>query len=164
MKKNKIITISVVVTILVLTILFLLIYDWQVSKKTADAYIMEIEKIVNAKRKNPEIRTVIDIKALTLFNWDRLYIFTPYTSEEEINNRLGFDWIGASGIEYFDTFNLLVFTDGRKVVNSIDQPRNLGDFVANKLKPYYTPQNAKFVLLMDTIAVNKGWLLLVDIE
>jgi hypothetical protein len=38
----------------------------------------------------------IKLKDLTDFKWDRVYIFTPYTRHEKIDEALGFVWQPAS--------------------------------------------------------------------
>src|SRR5205809_6555438 len=38
--------------------------------------------------------TVIEISPLTRFEWDRLFIFGPYSAEKRVNDTLGFEWNG----------------------------------------------------------------------
>lgn len=73
---------------------------------------------------------VISVPLITQFEWDTLFIFSPYTSINQIHTQLGYKWEEAerTGIDWSETFYLLVFTKDGKVVRYYKFPRTLGDF------------------------------------
>jgi len=73
---------------------------------------------------------IVDISAVTDFEWDTMYVFGPYTPVETIDSQLGFDWPGAEKTHIYssDTFYLLVFVKNQKVVKYFKVPRTIGDF------------------------------------
>ncbi len=81
-------------------------------------------------------RIIIDFKHITNFSWDKVYIFTPYTSREQINKKLGFTWSKADLIELSDSFNLIVFVKGKKVVQYVEFSREYGDFIIDNKNEY----------------------------
>jgi hypothetical protein len=72
--------------------------------------------------------SVVNVSEVAAFAWDRLFVFPPYTSSTQIEKELGFRWSESARIESYDTFVLLVFVDGDRVVRFIDQARDRGDF------------------------------------
>lgn len=65
----------------------------------------------------------LDVSSLTDFEWDSLYVFTPYTTREAIDSALGFPWNhdAVARIEMLDSFNLLVFVHDQQVVRFVEQ-------------------------------------------
>jgi hypothetical protein len=95
-------------------------------------------------KRNGKERIEVDFAALTDFSWDKLYIFTPYTSAETISRKLGFKWSGANTIEYSESINLIVFVKGSKVVRYLELSREYGDFTVdgkNEFAPGETVEN-----------------------
>ena len=58
----------------------------------------------------------IDLLQLTEFEWDRAFLFAPYTNQEQINKTLGFYFEDKSQIAIRDDIYLLVFTRGNQVI------------------------------------------------
>jgi len=73
---------------------------------------------------------VVSVSSVTRFQWEKLFIFGPYTSVDQIHAQLGYRWAEAQGthIDSSETFYLLVFTKAGKVVQHYKFPRSLGDF------------------------------------
>src|SRR5262249_3021890 len=71
--------------------------------------------------------TVVDFAEIAPFEWDRVYVFGPYTPEEHIQKCLGFEWesAGRSSINSSKRANLVVFVRGSEVVHSFDQARSV---------------------------------------
>jgi hypothetical protein len=69
------------------------------------------------------------LASVTDFDWDRAYAFPPYTSPDEIQRELGFDWGGAgdSGTRRNDAWYLLVFVNGGQVARAFDHELARGD-------------------------------------
>jgi hypothetical protein len=98
---------------------------------------------------------------LTEFAWQRLYVFTPYTTQEQINRSLGFDWPDPEGIELNDTVALLVFVNDGEVVSYVAQPLDKGDFSGLGDGSPWTPESAVFVVADDREAgLGQRWLVL----
>ncbi|MDB6134726.1 MAG: putative lipoprotein [Verrucomicrobiales bacterium] len=86
----------------------------------------------------------IQLRRLTEIPWERLHIFGPYTSPEQVNAALGFPWRDRhlTKIGMMDDRNLLVFTAGGKVVLSVLHPRHEADFSQEALNRSFTPEDA----------------------
>jgi hypothetical protein len=93
---------------------------------------------------------VVDISAVTTFSWQRLYIFSPYTTLSKITDTVGRSWRKKcyTDIETSEIVNLLVFTDEKTVVHCLDFPTNVGSF--SYPEPAFleglTPQEARFTV------------------
>ncbi len=122
----------------------------------------KLAAVVERKRyTNEQVR--VRLKDLTDFEWDRVYVFTPYTSAEEIRRALGFTQSQRvdTSIEMLDSFNLLVFTNARKVVGYVEQPRHLGDFgdeFGATRKIGFSPSEANFRVELEDY--GQPWLVL----
>ena len=92
----------------------------------------KFELAVAKKRGNKE-PVVVEVAQLTDFDWDRMFVFAPYTDVKTVHKTLGYEWRGAevSQIERMDRFHLLVFTKDSKVVKYFEYPRGGGHFNLN---------------------------------
>jgi hypothetical protein len=128
-----------------LVVLILLTMNKIIQDQRQKLYI-EVSKIVSS-HENHQTAT-IDFSNLTLFSWERLYIFPPYTSSEEIDKVLGTVWLGSrlTSIESNEGITLLIFTQKSKVVQYLEFPRYLGDFAMAGNKTGYDRTESLFVL------------------
>jgi hypothetical protein len=95
---------------------------------------------------NGEIPAV-DFAKITTFSWDRLYIFEPYTSTEELDHIFGNERRSFNtSIESNDGIILLVFTKDGRVVQYLDYGRGLGDYAYANNEAGYLLQEARFVM------------------
>lgn len=105
-----------------------------------------------------DVPTTIDMRRITDFSWQRLYIFAPYSFSEK---ELGFEWAEGKESETAqgDSHCLLIFANGNKVVEYIDFPREYGDFSKAQRKGGYSMKDARF-------SVEKGekWVMLLPKE
>jgi hypothetical protein len=115
----------------------------QVQPNLAAKLTGEIEKVTA----DSNLQSV-DISSLTDFQWDRLYIFAPYSTPEDINKSLGFTWpeAASSDITLHDHINLLVFVRGNEVVEHVEFLRAKGDFSGAASVEAYTPDQASFLV------------------
>lgn len=102
----------------------------------------------------------LNIQYLTKFEWDKLYIFEPYTSKEDINKILGFKWSSndCTEIDSSDKANLLVFVKDGIVTNPLEYPRT-ADFdkfaskfdskLKRRVTTSFTPETAIFSVKPD---------------
>lgn len=84
------------------------------------------------------ITTTRNVKELTHFAWDKLYLFSPYTSHTQINERLGYTWTHNSLRLSYDNSYLLVFILNGKVVQYLD----LSTPIQGDRNTSYTPERA----------------------
>jgi hypothetical protein len=65
----------------------------------------------------------------TVFEWDRVFLFSPYTPRNEVEAALGFGWSGrfTSSIEDSDRVVLIVFVKDGQVVEAFDLRRSVAD-------------------------------------
>ena len=98
------------------------------------------------KNENPII-----LNKITNFKWDKLYIFSPYTSKSDILEALNFQWEGVNkiNIEMTDGMCLLVFVQNRTVVKAFEFNRKYGDFVPLVQANPYSPNDAIFYVYLD---------------
>ena len=54
-------------------------------------FINNLHEQIEKKRGNTE-QIVLDMKLFAKFKWEKLYIFQPYTGDDEIYKSLGFVW------------------------------------------------------------------------
>lgn len=85
-------------------------------------------------------KSEIGIKSLTTFDWDKAYLFTPYSTQEAIEEELGTDFKDPSHISTRDDIYLLVFLDGDEVVQYVEMERQGSDFSIGK-EGHLTPSN-----------------------
>jgi uncharacterized protein YxeA len=70
----------------------------------------------------------ISIKSLTTFDWDKAFHFSPYSTQEGIEEQLGINFKDQSNINTRDDIYLLVFLKGDKVVQYVEIKRQGTDF------------------------------------
>lgn len=78
---------------------------------------------------------VLDMRSVVPLPWDYFIVFGPYTSRDQIDQTLGFQWTGAShsSIDVLDGVALVVFIRGDTVVSAFEHPRDKGDFAAGRV-------------------------------
>lgn len=110
------------------------------EKQLSRSFASAIEQ---ASQKEPAHLIVTNI---TDFAWDKMFIFGPYTPVATIQQALGIPWEGArkSGIEWNDSFCLLVFMHDGKVVQSCSLSRASGDFSGFSSTNALSPSEAVF--------------------
>jgi hypothetical protein len=130
---------------------------------TADRLQGKLAAAIQEKGREGEDARV-DIKSVTDFAWDKMYIFPPYATTESIRRTIGEDnsGVNAVNIEGRDDINLLVFIDKGKVVQYAALPRRLGDFSISNLRKQqgFTPGEAVFQVMKEKDDENKVWLTL----
>jgi hypothetical protein len=89
-----------------------------------------LEPLADAVHGSARTGEAFQLSAATDFDWDRVYVFGPYSSPESINEELGFDWddAGDSAIEDADWVNLIVFVEDGEVVRAFDHDNGDGEF------------------------------------
>lgn len=65
----------------------------------------------------------LDLAAAVPAEWDRVYVFGPYTTDEKISYELGALWPGKPSMESRDDVTLLVFRSGDKLAGIAEVPR-----------------------------------------
>lgn len=125
------------------------------------------EAITTVVKKNTDDKPpIFKMRRVTPFLWDKLYIFSPYTTSEVINKTLKLKWdkIECSSIASNDSINLLVFLKDGKVVNYLEHPRNVdfeplarnSDQNHKNIPESFSPDTAVFAITLenDRISLN----------
>lgn len=101
----------------------------------------KLEKSIQSGEKKENIK--IDLHSLTDFDWDKAYIFYPYTDQETIDKQLGVHFKDPSNMKMRDDIFLLVFIQNNKVVHYAEIKSQYGSISMGK-REYLTPNNATF--------------------
>ncbi|MFA9421929.1 MAG: hypothetical protein ACERLG_00005 [Sedimentibacter sp.] len=122
----------------------------------------KLETIAESKKENDE-KIIIEFKEIVTFDWDRLYILTPYASPEEYAKEQNIEGINLinTDIDINDGNNLLIFVLDKKIVSYVNYPRSKGDFY-NSIKyeqDGLTPDEAIF-----EVTEEKDWLKIININ
>ncbi len=80
----------------------------------------------------------IHLNSYTDFDWDKAFLFTPYSTTESIEEQLGTEFTGKSNIDMRDDIYLLVFLHQGKVSQYAEIKRQDSDFSIGEAK-YLTP-------------------------
>ena len=99
----------------------------------------------------------VRVSQVTQFDWDKLFIYGPYTSVDRIYTQLGYQWPDAerTGIEYSETEFLLVFVKDGKVVAHSKFSRSLGDWEDLERGNEFTKETAVFAVKHGTDTASK---------
>ncbi|APH06457.1 hypothetical protein [Bacillus weihaiensis] len=89
--------------------------------------------------------TEISIKTLTDFDWDKGFLFTPYSTQKGIDEQLGVHFKDPSNIDWRDDIYLLVFMEDDKVVQYVEIDRQGADFKLGE-KEYLTPYDDVIII------------------
>lgn len=82
-----------------------------------------IQTIIKDESKNE-----IDVTAVTDFDWDKAYLFTPYTTREQIEETIDATFWANTTIDTNDSIYLLVYMYKDTVTQFIEIPRLGNDF------------------------------------
>ena len=100
-------------------------------------------------------RTFVNLDEVVQGSWERVCILGPYSDNTAAQNTLGFAWDieSKSSIATNDSLALLLFVKSQKVVESVEHPRNDGDFT-NLSRQCFARDQARFVHKTNP---KKGW-------
>ncbi|WP_437132196.1 hypothetical protein [Bacillus atrophaeus] len=137
---RKLVSVSFFLIILVSIIVSFSLYNGKHNK--------ELEESINSAFKENSVEK-IDLNSLTDFDWDKAYIFPPYTPQESINEQLGINFKDPSSIDYRDDIYLIVFVNHDKVVHYAEISRENGD--VSTPDDALTPSNATLKINRDVL-------------
>ncbi|WP_026674023.1 hypothetical protein [Alkalihalobacterium bogoriense] len=80
----------------------------------------------------------VEVQSLTDFEWDKAFLFQPYTSNDGIIETLGVDFKDPSNIEMREDIYLLVFLHENNVVHYVEIDRQRCSFSLGE-NEYITP-------------------------
>ena len=116
-----------IVMILVLALTILIGYIWW-------EYYNSLKVKEDTELKNEVIKVVqsskeIDFSKVTNFEWDEIYLFTPYTDSKEILKKDGVKRYNSKlNMEYNDGINIIAFVNSKKIITYIEINRSDFDF------------------------------------
>ena len=107
-------------------IFFILIFLTSCSNKQEEN---EISKSIYSQLKQSEWK-VIDFSKIVPFQYEKVCILGPYTTNESAEQALGFYWDVQKETEIStnDGINLIVFIKENKVISYVEHSRAKGDF------------------------------------
>ncbi|UOQ48761.1 hypothetical protein MUN88_00955 [Gracilibacillus caseinilyticus] len=82
--------------------------------------------------------SVIRLSSLTTFDWEKAFLFSPYSPQEMIEEQLDVDFKDPSDLDMRDDIYLLVFLNKGKVVQYAEIERQDADF---SIEGNLTPSN-----------------------
>ena len=105
-------------------------------------YEIQLRKWIKYSEKSG---TPLNIKEIGDFDWDRLFIFGPYASNDWVSEELGFEWTGINFYkEVSEGVCYLLFVKENAVVHYVKYPRSWGDFSRAYKQGGYGHQDAIF--------------------
>jgi hypothetical protein len=113
MIKKSVIAIGLVFVVILGFIVFKVLQPTPVWETNAKQFSSSFNKI------GSESTTIDNLSDFTIFKWDTLYSFAPYTSEETIYKVIGYKWDNISST-VSEGMNQVVFLKEGKVVCYID--------------------------------------------
>lgn len=147
-KKNKFLINFTLVFIFLFFVLFF--YAFEGNKK--EQIISEEEELFikeGIHNKLNENYNEIFIEDFTHFEWDKIYVFNSYITENEINKYIGFNWSknNYSSIFGYENFTLFIFFYKNEVIGDIEFHNFELDFSINENGSIYTKGVSKFNVL-----------------
>ena len=116
-----------IVMILVLALTILIGYIWWEyynSHKVKEDFELK-NKVIKVVQSSKEI----DFSKVTNFEWDEIYLFTPYTDSKEILKKDGVKRYNSKlNMEYNDGINIIAFVNSKKIITYIEINRSDFDF------------------------------------
>jgi hypothetical protein len=106
----------------------------------------ELEKSFSSAIKEKSVEE-IDLNSLIDFDWEKAYLINPYTSQEMINEQLGFKYKDPSTMVNRDDIFLVVFIHNNKVVQYAELTSQFGSLVPESNDDYITPSNATIKII-----------------
>lgn len=113
--------------------------------------------IVEEEKKNE-----INIEELADFEWDKGFLFAPYTPQKTIEEQLGVEFKDPSNLSSREDIYLLVFMNNDEVVQYAEIKRQKASFSIGE-KSYLTPSNASIKIeryetafLINSPAIREG--------
>jgi len=154
--KNKSLLLTILAIVILVSVFLATLSSKEKSQKSQinqrEQLAVDLDGLIELY-KNGKV-DAIDMASITPFDWDKLYLFGPYSTAEKIFSTLGFSGDIKSYITTDDRIILFVFVKNNKVVQYMDYPRNT-DFNAVVNDSGYTPSEAVFILDNEGRVVGK---------
>lgn len=121
----------------ILLIIFSILALVGCSNASAELRNSELEQAINSMLSD-ENTSEIDLNTVVDFDWDKALLFQPYTTQESMNEQLGFEFNDPSNIDKRDDIYLLVFVSDSQVVQYVELSRQQANIEVTEI----TPSNA----------------------
>lgn len=132
-----IVTIIVIIIIAAISTIFFATKSSRVVMEQNEELKNKMESVVLTKKE-------INISKITNFNWDEMYIITPYGNPKDILTKENVHWKEIDkSIEVKDDISLIIFLNDRNIVSYFNYPRQKGDFKFIKSRKF-TKSSAVF--------------------
>ncbi|WP_096271268.1 hypothetical protein [Paucisalibacillus globulus] len=87
----------------------------------------------------------INLSSWTSFDWEKAFLFSPYTSQEEMEKQLGANFNDQSNLAWRDDIYLLVFKDKEKVIQYVEVEHQGVNLTIGENK-YLTPSDDLIIM------------------
>ncbi|KYH34243.1 hypothetical protein CLTEP_18180 [Clostridium tepidiprofundi DSM 19306] len=126
---------SIIITVLILVAIMCLSFF---NFKNNNKVVMNPNEKLNESIKTSITKNdIIDFNKLTNFEWDRMYVITPYGNPEEFLKKNDVKWIQIdTSITMLDDINLIVFTNSGRIINYVNFKRKYGDFSISRSRAF----------------------------
>lgn len=141
-------------TFRIINIAFYLLTACTDGTEMSDKFSKDLRSKINMTASGGTLR----IDEIHTGDWDKLYIFGPYTTEEYVISTLSSPEklnISLERISERDDINLLIFSKAGVPLKSIAVPRSYGDFSLKKNDRVFDRADAIFVKSGDNLLVLK---------
>lgn len=141
-KREKLGCLLVVLAVLAIAVMAALTFLQASGVPTADGALSDR---FAAAAQAPE-GSVMRVADLTDYGWDRMHVFGPYSTPQDIYAELGVDWSSSAidAIQDNDGVTLVVFVEGDAVVGHVLHSRRHGDLAELDEAGPFTPDTAVF--------------------
>ena len=143
--KNKFVIAITVILVALSAMLVVSFVNYLTKENQREQLAAQLDSLVESYKKGDV--EAISISAITSFEWEKLYLFGPYTTKEHIIEVTGL--VDSANlktkIEFDDTIVLFVFVNENKIVQFMDFHRD-PDFGYSIVDSPYNPDDAFFVL------------------
>lgn len=87
----------------------------------------------------------INLSSWTSFDWEKAFLFSPYTSQEEMEKQLSANFHDQSNLAWRDDIYLLVFMDKEKVIQYVEVEHQGVNLTIGENK-YLTPSDDLIIM------------------
>ena len=143
--KNKFVIAITVILVALSAMLVVSFSNYLMKEIQREQLIAQLDSLVESYKKGDV--EAISISAITPFEWEKLYLFGPYTTKEHIIEVTGLmDSANVeTKIEFDDDIVLFMFVNENKIVQYMDFHRD-PDFDYSIQESPYNPNDAIFLL------------------
>lgn len=125
---------KIILTFIVLIIAAITLFNLMFKEDPAENKVGVEQRLVKLieKKRQTNNSVIVDFKEIAPFDWDKVYIFTPYTPAKWLEEEHGFKWNHSEvrKIEIRDDIDLIVFVKNDQVIGYVRHARSNGIYAS----------------------------------